>query len=142
MSNEKEVTLSLLDQEKIHVLSDGPLYRDALDFIDAQGTVDAKKQLVSLLSYTQSWDDLSKFVQHQSRRNWIGKMSYYGQYYTALDSYLKKLYQQALAWFPPTDDAHQTKNAKREWNDIYAIYVAREFIQHLVFENSYRERQR
>lgn len=142
MSDQETVIVDRKAKEKIQVLSDNELYRDALDFVEAQGTVEGRTQLVSLLSYTQSWDDLSRFVQHQSRRDWIGRKSYYGQYYTALDSYLRQLYQQVMDWFPPTEDYDQIKSKRREWNETYAIHVAREFVQHLVFENSYREKQR
>lgn len=141
MSDQEKVIVDRQAKEKIQVLSDNELYRDALNFVDDQGTVEGRTQLVSLLSYTQSWDDLSRFVQHQSRRDWVGRKSYYGQYYTALDSYLRQLYQQVMAWFPPSVD-YQTKKEVREWNETYAIHVAREFVQHLVFENSYREKQR
>lgn len=140
MNDQAKVIVDRKAKEKIQVLSDNELYRDALDFVEAQGTVEGRTQLVSLLSYTQSWDDLSRFVQHQSRRDWIGRKSYYGHYYTALDSDLRQLYQRVMAWFPPSAD-YQTKKEVREWNETYAIHVAREFVQHLVFENSYREKQ-
>jgi len=135
MSAPPKVILTRRDKEIIRVMSDDELYRDALNFVDDQGTVDGKKQLVSLLSYTQ------KFVEHQSRRDWVGRKSYYSQYYTALNSYLMNLYRQIQDWFPLPAD-RQTKAEVRDWNETYAIHVAREFVQHLVFENFYRERPR
>ncbi len=128
-------------QDTIRLLSDGQLYRDALDFIEAQGTIDGRTQLASLLSYTQSWADLTNFVQHQSQRDWIGKKSYYGQFYAALNAYLKQLYQQTLQWFQLPDNL-ETKKEIKKWQEKYAIRVAREFVEHLTFENLYREKQR
>lgn len=137
----QNIELTHQQLEKIRLLSDGQLYRDALDFIEAQGTIDGRTQLASLISYTQSWTDLTGFVRHQSQRDWIGKKSYYGQFYTALDSYLKQLYQQVLKEFPLPDN-YETKAQKRNWNEHCAIRVAREFVEHLTFENLYREKQR
>ncbi len=137
----QDIELTREQQEQIRLFSDGQLYQDALEFIETQGTIDGRTQMASLLSYTQSWADLIEFVRHQSQRDWIGKKSYYGQFYAALDSYLKQLYQQTLQWFPVPDN-YQTKEQKRNWQEHCAIRVAREFVEHLTFENLYRERQR
>lgn len=123
---------------QIHLLSDGPLYAEAVDFIQEQGTVEGQTQMNSLLIYTQSWDDLMTFVRQQSRRDWLGRKAYYKEFYTALAGYLNRLRQRTVDWFPP--DQAATKNEKRAWIEAHAIAVGREFVQHLAAENLYREK--
>ena len=125
--------------QKIHLLSDGVLYREALAFIKEQGTVDGQKQMTSLTSYTQSWQDLIDFVEHQQERDWPGKRAFYKQFYTALRDYLETLRKRvAEEWFLPGNEFNKTE--KREWVDHFSILAAREFTQHLAAENLYREK--
>lgn len=124
--------------EQIRLMSDEQLYREAVNFITEQHPVDGQTQMASLLSYTQSWDDLIGFVRHQSQRDWIGRKTYYKQFYIALESYLKQLSQQVETRFPP--DPNASKQAKRAWVDRYTLLVAREFVQHLAAENLYQEK--
>ncbi|MCL4298482.1 MAG: hypothetical protein KJ077_22285 [Anaerolineae bacterium] len=125
--------------QKIRLLSDGVLYREALEFIKTQGIVDGQKQMTSLTRYTQSWADLTHFVEHQEERDWPGKRAYYKQFYAALRDYLKSVRQRVEAeWFPPPREL--TKTDKQQWLDHFSILVGREFAQHLAAENLYREK--
>lgn len=124
---------------KIRLLSDGILYREALDFIKTHGTIDGYKQMTSLIRYTQSWDDLEGFVKHQQERDWPGKRAYYKEFYTIMLDHLKSLRKRVeTEWFPPPSG--WTKAQKQDWLNELSILVAREFTQHLAAENLYREK--
>ncbi len=128
----------MADQRKIQLLSDTVLYREAQDFIKQNSTIDGQKQLYSLVNYSQTWEELEKFVAHQKERDWLGSKTYYKQFYMALHAYLKQLRDNVeKEWFSP--EAELTKVQRRKWVDDYAILVAREFFQHLTAENLYRE---
>lgn len=139
MTTPEEKRRLLVVREKIRLYSDGPLYKEATAFIEAQGTVDGQTQMTSLLNYTQTWGDLINFVRQQSRRDWIGRKTYYRQFYTALEAYLNELRQRIeKEWFPPDPDL--SKREKRDWVEEHAILAGREFAQHLAAENLYREK--
>lgn len=130
---------TLEQTKKIRLLSDSVLYRDALDFIKTHGTIDGYKQMTSLTRYTQSWDDLDRFVKHQQERDWPGRRAYYKEFYTVLLDYLKTLRKRVeMDWFPPPSEF--TKAQKQDWLNEFSILVAREFTQHLAAENLYREK--
>ncbi len=139
MNPTDEIQATAAQLQKIRMLSDGELYQMACRFVDENGTIDSKKQVVSLVAHTQTWDDLIAFVNHQAGRDWESQRRYagYKQFFQALKDYLNALPKKiSTEWFPVNPEF--TKKQRRNWKNYFAILVAREFLQHLEAENMYR----
>lgn len=125
-------------QSQIRLLSDGELYRDAVDFVDKSRIVD-NKQMAGLLEFSRSWGELNKFVKHQKGRDWHGRNSHYTDFYTKLSKFLDKLRTKIKtdSDFVPN---RSTNKETKKYADYFAGLLAREFIQHLVAEMMWKEK--
>jgi hypothetical protein len=126
------------DQEtRIRLLSDGELYRTALDFAREQQEVIAYSQFNSqvngLQEYARSWKELDQFVGHQKDRNWEGQNQSYQGFYTALHTFLNQLRHDVKEKYHFVPDG-LTKKETKALIDFFAGRLAREFVQHLAAE--------
>jgi hypothetical protein len=135
---------SVAQLQKIWLLSDTVLYREAGDFIrklvqehdcDPLPT----SQINGLLSIAESasYDALYQFVVHQRDRNWPPSKRDIKTFYTELELVLSQMQRRRLK-----EEFHLTSAANgKSVNEIRAeekalmALLAREFIQHLVAEN-------
>jgi len=54
MNPTDEIQATAAQLQKIRMLSDGELYQMACRFVDENGTIDSKKQVVSWVAHTQT----------------------------------------------------------------------------------------
>ena len=137
--------MQLTEQQKIILLSDGQLYRDAVNFVskhnplrDSQVT---KSQLSGLenIVRSHSFAQIISYINHQLGRD-------------TLNNELREFYQNLLPYLEglpsmieehqlvsiPENQSRAERRKLRERIDQYAYLLAKEFIQHLVAENNYR----
>jgi hypothetical protein len=132
--------MSVDDGVRIGLLSDGPLYDEAVRF--AAGKRLRPAQINGLLSFSGgSWAELERFVNHQAGRNWPtlpgGEDHPTKMFYKEMKAKLTWLRQQTPVWgFVPEG---LTKQQTRDRTDAVAIRLAAEFIQHLTAEMLYSE---
>jgi hypothetical protein len=126
---------------KLYYLSDSVLYPEAIDFIrrfvnrDDGATLPAS-QVMGLLNIanTSSYAELERFINHQRERNWTLSKSYIKTFYSELEKVFAALRKRARNEFKLLAYEPGHKQAKQETDDIM-IWLAREFIQHLIAEN-------
>jgi len=140
MSQPDEIKSTPEQLQKLRLLSDGELYRMACKFIADNHSIDSKKQAVSLVAHTQTWDDIDGFVNKQASRDWESQTKYagYKQFFQNLKSSLNVFRKRVEEeWFPPGAE-YNTKDKRKAWINHFSIVVAREFLQHLEAENMYK----
>lgn len=127
-------------REEIRLASDTEIYRQAITFVretDGVGAIKTK-QLMGLMEYSRSWDELRAFVVHQKDRDWKGRGEY-PRFFTALLQAIDTLRRDVKtnpAFVPP----NLTNAESKRFTDLYAGIFAREFIQHLAAEMLYNRR--
>jgi hypothetical protein len=132
-----DLELTSEQREKIRLLSDDEMYRDAIAFAEKQEKIITYRQfghqIQGLQEYARSFKELAAFVKHQRRRDWAGKSQSFEAFYTALHEYLNQLRGavQEKYGFVPDDLTH---NETREQTEFFAGLLAHEFIQHLAAE--------
>jgi hypothetical protein len=127
--------------QKLYYLSDDVLYPAAVDFIqhfvnrDDGATLPAS-QVMGLLNIANasSYAELERFIKHQRERNWTASKSYIKTFYDELEKAFAALRKRARDEFDLLQYEPGHKLAKQETDDIM-IWLAREFIQHLIAEN-------
>ena len=118
-------------RERIGLLSDGLLYKRAIELARQHRSVDGA-QLNGLLQYAQEWRELTQFVDKQRKRDWpqTGRKHHYKHFYDDLYKELLQLERNA-AEFVPVGLARRQQQAQISF---YAGLLAREFVQQLVAE--------
>lgn len=128
-----------IDWTTIHLISDHVLYPEAVEFIARHQAIEGQKQMAGLVEYARSWEDLTRFVNHQRQRDWLGAKAYYKQFYEHLYRYLQDLQQRVKTKFGFVGEG-LTRAQERAQTERYAQILAQEFIQHLAAENLWREK--
>jgi hypothetical protein len=126
---------------KLYYLSDDVLYPTAEDFIQRfvkrdDGATLPASQVMGLLNIANasSYAELERFINHQRERNWTASKSYIKTFYGELEKVFATLRKRARDEFELLEYEPGHKQAKQETDDIM-IWLARDFIQHLIAEN-------
>jgi hypothetical protein len=124
-------------ETELTLLADGKLYQEAVNFAQEQRAViddrQFRHQIQGLLTFSRSWEELTRFVDHQRDRTWTGRRESYQAFYDALHRYLHQL-GAALKdtyHFVPDD---LTKRETDQYTEFFAGQLASTFIQHLAAE--------
>jgi hypothetical protein len=127
--------------QKLHYLSDDELYPAAVEFIqsfvkrDDGATLPASQVMGQLnIANASSYAELERFIRHQRERNWTASKSYIKTFYDELEKAFATLRKRVRDEFDLLQYAPGHKLAKQETDDIM-IWLARDFIQHLIAEN-------
>lgn len=132
-----EVQIATAHEERVRLLEDGDLYRSAITFVRAQHKIE-NKQLLGLLEYSRSWEELIRFVQHQKGRDWgepgRGNKAHYREFYTALDNHLNQNIRSLVRSDTNFVPINLTKKDTDRLVNYFSGLLARSFIQHLVAE--------
>jgi hypothetical protein len=93
--------------------------------------------MAGLLEFSHSWEELEKFVKHQSERDWgdpvRSKRGHYQRFYDNLRAYLNTLRRDVKDQYGFVPDA-LTKKEEKQQTDFFAGLLAQEFVQHLAAE--------
>ena len=122
-------------RQYVALMSDTVFYKEAVDFAQEHGPI-GMKQLVSLMGFSRSWDDLIKHVRHQVGRDWVNREEV-KQFYIELQRYLsdsrRGLVQRVKTEFNAgiREFGGDTPTRAPEY---WAQLFAQEFMQHLVAE--------
>ena len=118
----------------IDMKSDECLYKEAVDFIDKQGTL-TNTQMSSLENITNSSQDsrtIVKFIEHQKTKALNKNHREEGEFWEALKSTVNALKKEIKAWLKEGEfegDKKETAGAE--------FLLLREFIQHLTAEHRF-----
>lgn len=133
--------LSQAQIQKIWDLSDTIIYREAVEFIQRivkqEGDPLPATQIHGLLNIAGSanYAQLEAFIIHQRDRDWAPRQRHIGAFYEELQKFFTTLKTQRLRReFHLLDEQASAQEWLRQI-DILMIYLAREFIQHLLAEN-------
>jgi hypothetical protein len=136
----------------LRALSDVELYRQAMDFLNAEVEINGEPgrrrplpntQIQGLLNVAQAntYSELNKFIRHQhSERSWEKKNTHIPNFYKDLEQEIKKLPEFAKREGLIAEGLSVEQN-KEEVQKISHL-LACEFIQHVAAENLVRERER
>jgi len=139
-------------RKKINLLSDGELYRDAINLAEIykHPKYPTKTQLSGLENITHSneFEDIKKFVENkldrlvrEKERNSNDRLDQVIGLYERLSSYLqsldKKVEDYQLVIIPENATRKERAQFKEE-KKKYIYLLAKEFIQHLVAEINYQ----
>lgn len=122
---------------KLRLLSDGKLYKDAVKFIEDNGTI-KNAQVSGLESIAESavgFSQISKFINHQAQ-----KKRYYSPFYSSLGKYLTQI-SNSIKFdrdFIPED---LTGKKLKKHTEFYGLLFARELIHHLTAENRFKKEE-
>ena len=132
-------------QQKIILLSDGQLYRDAMDFVskhkplpDLQVT---KSQLSGLenIVHSHSFAQILGYINHQLGRDTLkDELREFYQHLLPYLEGLRSMVEEHQFVSIPENASRAERRQLREKIDEYAYLLAKEFIQHLVAENNYQ----
>ena len=133
-----------INERTVAHLSDIYLYPEATDLLrryQVKHELPKNQQLIGLLTFSRTWDELLTYVNHQEERDWGRREEHYKEFYAVLRRYLKDpksgLYLRIKTQFNLIPDG-LTKNETRVIYDVWSDALAREFIQHLVAEALYQ----
>lgn len=132
--------ISEQEQERIRLLSDTELYPQAVEFMQKIGGVLPSSQINGLLNVTHAntYKQLEDFIKHQYMRStWGFKDQHIPDFYRKLESKLKELDRLVT-----TITKERAEKPSREEQQTLKMLLAREFIQHVLAENAYKEVQR
>ncbi len=127
-------------QEQVRLLSDTELYPQAVQFMRGVARTLPATQINGLLNVSlySTYDKLTWFIEHQrTRTTWRREDSHIPDFYHRLAQKLKQLETTALSIM-------KTKAGQQSQEDLQTLkmLLAREFIQHLLAENSYMMAER
>lgn len=129
--------ISEQEQAQVRLLSDNELYPQAIEFMKGIGKPLPASQINGLLNVSLgcTYDELKKFVdsQHQ-RKTWSPKDEHIREFYKRLVPKIKDLEKVSLAIIK-----NRHEKVSREDEQAISMVLAREFIQHLLAENAYRD---
>jgi hypothetical protein len=118
----------------INLLSDTTLYDEALQFLREHPQIPETCQLVGLIAFSRTWNELLTYVKHQGDRDWETRKAHYKAFYRDLQKYLNGPHEGLRQRVPTLVTALQNQDQKpsRESLDAWSQVLAQEFIQHLV----------
>ena len=123
------------EQRQIRLLSDIELYPQAVQFMHGVARTLPPTQINGLLnvSLANTYDELTRFIEKQrTRTSWRREDSHIPDFYHRLAQKLKQLETSVLQILKA-----RTQPAPQEDMQRLKMLLAREFIQHLLAENSY-----
>ncbi|HEY0752693.1 MAG TPA: hypothetical protein VGD98_01845 [Ktedonobacteraceae bacterium] len=130
--------ISEQEQARIRLISDNELYPQAVEFMKNMGRPLPSTQINGLLnvSLANTYQQLALFVKHQgARKTWRGSERHVEEFYrTKFPAKLKQ-----LETYLPAVTCSRAEKASREDEQAIKMELAREFIQHLLAENAYKE---
>jgi hypothetical protein len=130
--------ISEQEQVRIRLLSDNELYPQAVEFMKNMGRPLPSTQINGLLnvSLANTYDQLTLFVERQgARKTWRGNERHVEEFYrTRFPAKLKQ-----LEMYVPAVTRFREEKASREDEQTIKMELAREFIQHLLAENAYKD---
>lgn len=130
--------------QKIWLLSDTVLYREAVDFVQRlvrQGDDPLPLSQVNGLlniSDSKSYAELRHFVVHQRDRNWPFPKMNIKRFYTSLEAALEKMRNERLRneFHLLRDVSGRSIEDIQQEIDALMVLLAHEFIQHMLAENA------
>src|SRR5438128_617517 len=125
------------EQAQIRLLSENELYPQAIAFMKGLSKPLPPTQINGLLNVSLSctYKELKDFVDAQHRRStWPSRDAHIPGFYRGLGPRIAQLERYAL-----TMAANRTERASQEDKEALTMAIVREFIQHLLGENAYRE---
>ena len=129
--------LTLEQKNRLRLLSDGELYREAVEFIRNSDISKVKHaQVKGLESYAVASEGISgilSFARHQQNKGQA-----YAEFYQALTKKLEELQGRVKDKYGFVPEG-LTKKDKKEYTESYGLLVAREFLHHLAAEYLYIE---
>jgi hypothetical protein len=133
--------ISEQEQERIRLLSDNELYPQAVEFIRNMGRPLPPTQINGLLnvSLANTYEQLKFFVKRQGeRKTWRAAERHVEEFYRT--RFPAKLRQ--LEAYVSTITRSRQEKASHEDEQAIKMELAREFIQHLLAENGYKDAMR
>ncbi len=126
------------EQLEIRLISDNDLYQQALEFMNRMGGLLSQTQINGLLnvSLANTYDRFDVFIKRQgARKTWPQRERHVEHFYkTTLPAQLAQMAKTCV----PAVLKHRQEAASREDVQAIKMALAREFLQHLLAENSYR----
>ena len=128
--------------QKIRLLSDGELYRDAVDFVTQHDpSVITPAQLSGLQNAVGAgdWTEISDYITNRIKRSTLSDElhDFYQKLKKVLDELRERVEETQLVVKPKEMGRAQRRQVGAEI-DRYAYLLAKEFIQHLVVECNYQ----
>ena len=129
--------------QKICLLSDGELYKNAVDFVKTYYSPKkvSKAQLSGLQNAVGASDlhEIFRYIDNRLARNTTPEdlKSFYGALKDSLNSLRSKVQEVQFVVKPEETTRTQEKQVKTEI-DRYAYLLAKEYIQHLIAEYNYQ----
>jgi hypothetical protein len=124
--------------QKIWLISDTVLYRDAVTFLhrlvsemDCDPLPPTQVNGLLYMADGANYAELFRFVVHQRDRNWTGLKADIKTFYTELERVLSDMRKKRLS----EEFLLATATTSNQEKDEIMIVLAREFIQHMVAEN-------
>lgn len=132
--------ISEKEHERIRLLSDAELYQQAVEFMQSIGGILPSTQINGLLNVTHAntYQQLEAFIKHQyTRSTWRATERHIPDFYRKLESKLTS-FERLIA----TITKDRPAKPSREEVQTLKMLLAREFIQHVLAENAYKDAQR
>lgn len=132
--------ISERELERIRLLSDAELYQQAVEFMQSIGGVLPSSQINGLLNVTHAntYQQLEAFIKHQyTRSTWRATERHIPEFYRKLESKLTS-FERLIA----TITKDRPAKPPREEVQTLKMLLAREFIQHVLAENAYKDAQK
>ncbi len=126
---------------QIRLLSDYTLYPSAVAFMNELEKPLPANQANGLLnvSFADSYDQLEEYVRDQQfRSTWPEGEKYIQQFYEDLEYKLEDIERDFL---PVVTQSRPEELSEKDYEEIKML-LAREFLQHMLAENAYREAKR
>jgi len=133
-----------INERTVAHLSDIYLYPEATDLLrryQVNYELPKNQQLIGLLTFSRTWNELLTYVKHQEKRDWGRREEHYKEFYAILRRYLEDpksgLYLRIKTQFNLIPE-NLNKNEIRALTEAWSDALAHEFIQHLVAEALYQ----
>jgi len=129
--------ISERELERIRLLSDNELYQQAVEFVKSMGRPLPSTQINGLLNVSlgNTYAQLELFVKRQGeRKTWRSQERHIEEFYRT--RFPAKLRQ--LEAYVPDIIRDRREKASREDTQAIKMELAREFVQHLLAENAYK----
>ena len=129
--------------QKIRLLSDGELYKNAVDFVKTHYSPKkvSKAQLNGLQNAVGAgeWHEIFSYINNRLDRNTTPEdlKSFYGALKDSLNSLHSKVQEVQFVVKPEKTTRAEERQVKKKI-DRYAYLLAKEYIQHLIAEYNYQ----
>jgi hypothetical protein len=135
--------LSPEQMQKIWDLSDTVIYRESVEFIRKIVKKEGNDPLPTSqvrglfnIAGSASYSQLETFILHQRDRDWAPRQRNVKVFYTELEKLFTNLRTQRLRREFHLVEDKATPQETRQQVDALMVYIAHEFIQHLIAENN------